>query len=156
MKTKQIKTTTKPGPWATVSESQVKQVQDAVEGITGIAVEYKYNTDAKDEVPVDELIDAFAELAGFAYVSLLLLKSTRSKRIEKCKPGPLAHITRAKANYLRKLFEKVQELAVDGLNWAKDKQKIRPNDFFGHFSMIKKYGMELEGFFESGNEDEAA
>jgi len=148
-------TKTKLGPLATVSEHQTRKIQAAFYGITEIAVEYTYKTNSYDTLPVDELIVIFAELAGFAYTSQLLLKSTRNKGIENHDPGPLAHITHAKAKYAGKLLKEVQELAVDGLNRAKDKQKIKPQDFFSHFSMIKKHGKELEGVFASGDEEKS-
>ncbi len=62
MKTKQTKTQTQHGPWSSISENQVKQVQDALQGITITATHYKASTDCGQIVEVDDLIDTFTEL----------------------------------------------------------------------------------------------
>ena len=144
----------KIGPWSSVSEGQAKQVQEAVDGIMGAATHYKGATDADEEVDVDELIGVFTDMAGYAYTSLLILNPTRSK--QNCEPGPLEDINSKQAKYIRQLFKEVLELAVDGLQRAKANKRISSTDFCGHFSMIKKYAMELEGYFDPGDEDEAA
>ena len=156
MKTKQIKTKAKIGPWSSVSKNQTQKIQAAVTGITKNAVDYTHTTNSYDDVPVDELIDVSAKLAGFAYTSLLLLRSTRIKGIEKHNPGPLAHITRKKTTYGRNLLKEIHELAVGGVNHAKTKHEIRNDDYFDRFWAIRVRGEKLKNILDLCDEDKAA